>query len=162
MNVKFDPNNVVIQLCMSGLNLEDSGKPEDAAALFHKAWHEAAAFTKEKSEEDLELGRQVLEAVGYAEHTSVYLLPEVYAYKNCIMLTIFILIFSIFLVVYILLFIYLRKQRNTFSNAKAAIRGFFFAVYILVDRLYFTEITKPKCSNIKIGHITWDCKCSTS
>ena len=42
MNVKFDPNNVVIQLCMSGLNLEDSGKPEDAAALFYKAWHEAA------------------------------------------------------------------------------------------------------------------------
>ena len=41
MNVKFDPNNVVIQLCLSGLNLEDSGKPEDAAALFQKAWHEA-------------------------------------------------------------------------------------------------------------------------
>ena len=39
MNVKFDPNNVVIQLCLSGLNLEDSGKPEDAAALFQKAWH---------------------------------------------------------------------------------------------------------------------------
>ena len=32
---------MVIQLCLSGLNLEDSGKPEDAAALFHKAWHEA-------------------------------------------------------------------------------------------------------------------------
>jgi hypothetical protein len=24
-----------------GLSLEDSGKPEDAAALFQKAWHEA-------------------------------------------------------------------------------------------------------------------------
>ena len=41
MNIKFDPNNVVIKLCMSGMNLEDSGNIEDAAAMFHKAWHEA-------------------------------------------------------------------------------------------------------------------------
>ncbi|MDD4688914.1 MAG: NAD(+)--rifampin ADP-ribosyltransferase [Eubacteriales bacterium] len=41
MNVKFDPNNTVIQLCMMGMNREDSGKPEDAAALFNKAWNEA-------------------------------------------------------------------------------------------------------------------------
>lgn len=30
MNIKFDPNNVVIKLCMSGMSLEDSGKIEDA------------------------------------------------------------------------------------------------------------------------------------
>jgi rifampin ADP-ribosylating transferase len=41
MNIKFDPNNVVIKLCMSGMSLEDSGKVEDAITIFHKAWHEA-------------------------------------------------------------------------------------------------------------------------
>ena len=41
MNIKFDPNNVVIKLCMSGMGLEDSGNIEDAVKMFHKAWHEA-------------------------------------------------------------------------------------------------------------------------
>lgn len=39
--MKFDPNNVVIKLCMSGMSLEDSGNTEDAIKMFHKAWHEA-------------------------------------------------------------------------------------------------------------------------
>jgi hypothetical protein len=42
MNIKFDPNNVVIKLCMSGMKLEDSGSIEDAITIFHKAWQEAA------------------------------------------------------------------------------------------------------------------------
>ena len=41
MGVKFDPNNAVIKLCMSGMNFEDSGKIEDALMMFHKAWNEA-------------------------------------------------------------------------------------------------------------------------
>jgi rifampin ADP-ribosylating transferase len=41
MNIKFDPNNVVIKLCMRGMSLEDSGNVEEAIAIFHKAWHEA-------------------------------------------------------------------------------------------------------------------------
>lgn len=41
MNIRFDPNNVVIQLCMGGMKLEDNGKDEDAIKMFHKAWHEA-------------------------------------------------------------------------------------------------------------------------
>ncbi|MGC7873310.1 NAD(+)--rifampin ADP-ribosyltransferase [Desulfosporosinus sp. SYSU MS00001] len=41
MNIKFDPNNIVIKLCMSGMRLEDSGDIEDAITMFHKAWHEA-------------------------------------------------------------------------------------------------------------------------
>jgi len=41
MNIKFDPNNVVIKLCMSGISFEDSGKIEDAIMMFHKAWNEA-------------------------------------------------------------------------------------------------------------------------
>jgi rifampin ADP-ribosylating transferase len=42
MNIKFDPNNVVIKLCMTGMNFEDGGNIEDAAAVFNKAWYEAA------------------------------------------------------------------------------------------------------------------------
>src|SRR5690554_4754131 len=41
MNIKFDPNNVVIKLCMSGMNMEDGGNVEGANAMFHQAWHEA-------------------------------------------------------------------------------------------------------------------------
>lgn len=41
MNIKFDPNNAVIKLCMMGMNLEDNGNVEDATTMFHKAWLEA-------------------------------------------------------------------------------------------------------------------------
>ena len=41
MNIKFDPNNAVIKLCMSGMSLEDSGNIEDAITMFCKAWQEA-------------------------------------------------------------------------------------------------------------------------
>src|SRR5690554_2590235 len=43
MNIKFDPNNAIIKLCMSGMGLEDSGNSEDAITMFHKAWHEATS-----------------------------------------------------------------------------------------------------------------------
>ncbi|WP_411682384.1 NAD(+)--rifampin ADP-ribosyltransferase [Clostridium thailandense] len=41
MNMKFDPNNIVIKLCMMGMSLEDNGNTEDAATTFHKAWQVA-------------------------------------------------------------------------------------------------------------------------
>ena len=41
MGTKFDPNNVVIKLCMNGMGLEDGGKIEDAIRMFQKAWNEA-------------------------------------------------------------------------------------------------------------------------
>jgi hypothetical protein len=41
MNIKFDPNNVVIKLCMSGMGLEQSENFEDAIMMFHNAWNEA-------------------------------------------------------------------------------------------------------------------------
>lgn len=41
MTIKFDPNNIVINLCMNGMNLEDSGDIEGARKVFHKAWLEA-------------------------------------------------------------------------------------------------------------------------
>ena len=41
MNIKFDPNNVVIKLCMMGMSMEDGGNIEGATTMFNKAWHEA-------------------------------------------------------------------------------------------------------------------------
>lgn len=41
MNIKFNPNNAVIKLCMNWMRLEDSENIEDAIKVFHKAWHEA-------------------------------------------------------------------------------------------------------------------------
>ncbi|MDW0111159.1 NAD(+)--rifampin ADP-ribosyltransferase [Sporosarcina aquimarina] len=41
MNIKFDPNNIVIKRCMSGMSMEDSGNVEDATKVFHQAWREA-------------------------------------------------------------------------------------------------------------------------
>lgn len=41
MNVKFDPNNIVVKLCIMGMSLEDSGNVEEASTMFQKAWNEA-------------------------------------------------------------------------------------------------------------------------
>lgn len=41
MNIQFDPNNNIIKLCLQGIGMEDSSKPEDAGILFLKAWSEA-------------------------------------------------------------------------------------------------------------------------
>ncbi len=41
MNIQFDPNNNIIKLCLSGMGMEDSGKPDEASILFLKAWREA-------------------------------------------------------------------------------------------------------------------------
>jgi hypothetical protein len=41
MDIKFDPNNVVIKLCLSGMGLENSVNIEDAITMFYKAWQEA-------------------------------------------------------------------------------------------------------------------------
>jgi rifampin ADP-ribosylating transferase len=42
MNIKFDPKNNIIKLCMIGMGLNDSGKVEEAKAMFQKAFEEAA------------------------------------------------------------------------------------------------------------------------
>ena len=41
MSIKFDQNNVVIKLCMNGMNMEDGGNVEGAITMFHQAWQEA-------------------------------------------------------------------------------------------------------------------------
>jgi len=41
MSIRFDPNNIVVKLCMMGMEKENDGKIEDAVTIFTKAWHEA-------------------------------------------------------------------------------------------------------------------------
>lgn len=41
MEFQFDPTNTIIKLCVKGIGMEDSGRPEDAYLLFLKAWCEA-------------------------------------------------------------------------------------------------------------------------
>jgi tetratricopeptide (TPR) repeat protein len=39
--MEFNPNNIVIQLCMQGMAMEEKGEPEEASKIFLKAWNEA-------------------------------------------------------------------------------------------------------------------------
>lgn len=41
MSIQFDPRNNIVQLCLQGMGMDDSGKPEDASVLFLKAWSES-------------------------------------------------------------------------------------------------------------------------
>jgi rifampin ADP-ribosylating transferase len=40
--MEFNPNNIVIKLCLQGMDLEGKSKPEEASRLFLQAWNEAA------------------------------------------------------------------------------------------------------------------------
>jgi len=39
--MEFNPNNIVIQLCMQGMNLAEKKQPDEAIAFFLKAWKQA-------------------------------------------------------------------------------------------------------------------------
>ena len=42
MRMKFDPSNPIIQLCMKGMALEESGNLEDAIEAFLEAWNQTS------------------------------------------------------------------------------------------------------------------------
>jgi tetratricopeptide (TPR) repeat protein len=37
----FDPNNIVVKLCLQGMGMEEQGKPDDAIKFFTQAWNES-------------------------------------------------------------------------------------------------------------------------
>lgn len=41
MNNQFDPFDPIIRLCLSGMNLEDNGKSDEAQIVFMQAWNDA-------------------------------------------------------------------------------------------------------------------------
>lgn len=42
MTIKFNPSNPIIQLCMEGMSLEDSGKVEESLTIFLTAWNQTS------------------------------------------------------------------------------------------------------------------------
>ncbi len=34
MNIKFDPNNTIIRLCITGMGLEENGNVDEARSMF--------------------------------------------------------------------------------------------------------------------------------
>lgn len=39
--MEFDPNNIIVKLCLQGMDLEGKSKPEEASRIFLQAWNEA-------------------------------------------------------------------------------------------------------------------------
>ena len=83
-----------------------------------------SAFTSQPDENDLERGREALASIGYDETTSMRFLPAVRTYRNQAMLSLFLLLVFLFGVIYLSLFLYLRRQHKAFSNAENTIRQF--------------------------------------
>ena len=72
--------------------------------LNHKDAFKIAAFTAEKSSEDIAYGSSALSYIGYNETVSIQLFPTVLTYRNDVRCILFILLFSIFGAIYILFF----------------------------------------------------------
>ena len=83
-----------------------------------------SAFTSQLNENDIERGKEALVSIGYDETTSMRFLPAVQTYRNQAMLSIFLLLVFLFGVIYLSLFLYLRRQYKAFSNAENTIRQF--------------------------------------
>lgn len=83
-----------------------------------------SAFTSQSNKNDIERGKEALVSIGYDETTSMRFLPAVQTYRNQAMLSIFLLLVFLFGVIYLSLFLYLRRQHKAFSNAENTIRQF--------------------------------------
>ena len=42
--MQFDPNNRIVQLCVEGMEMENTGKRDEAEAFFLQAWIPALSF----------------------------------------------------------------------------------------------------------------------
>ena len=93
-----------------------------AGYLFnHKDAIEVSAFTSEKDAEDIINGKNLLTSVGYDDAASVRLLPEVYSYRNKIMLFLCCFLLLVLGAVYLSLFFYLRQQHRIIQKAEISI-----------------------------------------
>ncbi len=90
----------------------------------HSDSNVAAAFTKDKTESDLEAGRQALKEAGYHENTDPRLVPAVTAYRKRTAVWFGSMIFFIFLAVFLTVGIYIRKQKKMIAKADIMITQF--------------------------------------
>ena len=67
----------------------------------HPDTNAAAAFTKDKTDADLEAGRRILKEAGYHENTDPRLIPAAYAYRKHTAAWFGGMLFSVFLVVFL-------------------------------------------------------------
>lgn len=92
--------------------------------LNHSDALELSAFTAEQNENDIETGRNALEAIGYDDSLSEKLLPSVLPYRNRAMIALFFLLLFAFGIVYVLVVYYLNRQHKAIKGAENSIREF--------------------------------------
>ncbi len=90
----------------------------------HPDTNVAAAFTKDKTDSDLEAGRQALKEAGYHENADSSLIPAVYAYLKHTAAWFGGMLFSIFSAVFLTVWIYIRKQNKAIEKADTVITRF--------------------------------------
>ncbi len=90
----------------------------------HPDTNVAAAFTKDKTDSDLEAGRRILKEAGYHGNADPRLIPAVYAYRKHTAVWIGGMFFCVFLAVFLTVWIYIRKQNKAIAKADAVITRF--------------------------------------
>ena len=90
----------------------------------HPDTNVAAAFTKDKTDSDLEVGRRILKEEGYHGNADPRLIPAVYAYRKHTAVWIGGMFFCVFLAVFLTVWIYIRKQNKAIAKADAEITRF--------------------------------------
>lgn len=84
----------------------------------------AAAFTKDKTDSDLEAGKQALQKAGYHENTDSRLISAVAAYRKRTAAWLGGMLFSIFLAVFLTVWLYIREQKKVIAKADTMITRF--------------------------------------
>ena len=90
----------------------------------HPDTNVAAAFTKDKTDSDLEAGRRILKEAGYHENADPRLIPAVYAYRKHTAAWFGGMFFCVFLAVFLTVWIYIRKQNKAIAKADTVITRF--------------------------------------
>lgn len=90
----------------------------------HPDTNVASAFTKGKTDSDLEAGRQILKEAGYHENTDPRMVPAVAAYQKRTAVMLHGMLFSVFATVFLTVWIYIRRQRKALAKADTVITRF--------------------------------------
>lgn len=90
----------------------------------HPDTNVASAFTKGKTDSDLEAGRQILKEAGYHENTDPRMVPAVAAYQKRTAVMLDGMLFSVFATVFLTVWIYIRRQRKALAKADTVITRF--------------------------------------
>ncbi len=90
----------------------------------HPDTNVASAFTKGKTDSDLEAGRQILKEAGYHENTDPRMVPAVAAYQKRTAVMLDGMLFSVFAGVFLTVWIYVQRQRKVLAKADTVITRF--------------------------------------